>query len=94
MAPSKPFPTDRAALIARIHDVQFTPTRFTAGYDERAVDNYLDAVMASLRPSSTAFTPARIRDEVFPQTRFKGGYRIEDVDEFRRLLADAIQLLQ
>jgi DivIVA domain-containing protein len=90
----EPLPTERAALIARIKKVMFTPTRFHGGYDEREVDDFLDAVVASLGGSSTQIAPARIRDEVFAQTRFKGGYRIEDVDEFRRLLAYAVERLR
>lgn len=61
----EPLPTERSALIARIKKVVFTPTRFRGGYDEREVDNFLDAVVAGLSGSSTRFTPARIRDEVF-----------------------------
>jgi cell division septum initiation protein DivIVA len=68
--------------------------RLQGGYDEREVDNFLDAVVASLAGSATPFTPARIRDEVFAQTRWKAGYRIEDVDNFRHLLADAIGQLR
>jgi DivIVA domain-containing protein len=90
----EPLPTERTALIARIKDVSFKPTRFRGGYDEREVDDFLDAVAASLSSSSTPFTPARIRDEVFSQPRFKGAYLIEDVDEFRRRLADAIEQLR
>jgi len=90
----EPLPTERTALIARIKKVAFTPTRFRGGYDEREVDDFLDAVVASLNSSATPFTPARIRDQVFSQTRFKGGYSIENVDEFRRLLAEAVQNLR
>jgi DivIVA domain-containing protein len=93
MALSEPLPTERGALIARIKNVTFTPTRLRGGYDERAVDNFLDAVVASLGGSSVPMTAARIRDEMFPQVKFKGGYLMEDVDEFRRLLADAVAQL-
>lgn len=94
MRSSGPLPIERSALIARIKKVAFTPTRIRGGYDEREVDNFLDAVVASLASSALAFTPARIRDEVFSQPRFKGGYLIEDVDEFRRQLADAVEHLR
>ena len=89
----EPMPTERGALIARIKNVQFTPTRFSPGYDERAADDFLDAVVASLAPSSVPFTPAQIREHVLPQVRFKGGYDIEEVDEFRARIAEAVQLL-
>ena len=91
MKPFEPMPTERAALIERIKKVAFTPTRFQAGYDERVVDDFLDAIIASLRGSSAPMAAARIRDDVFPQTKFKGGYRVADVDEFRRLVADAVE---
>jgi len=90
----EPLPTERTALIARIERARFTHTRFHGGYDEREVDQFLDAVVASLASSATPFAPARIRDEVFGQTRLKAGYLIEDVDNFRRLLADAVEHLR
>jgi DivIVA domain-containing protein len=90
----EPLPTERSALIARIKKVTFTPTRFRGGYDEREVDNFVDAVVASLASSAISFTPTRIRVEAFSQPRFKGGYLIEDVDEFRRQLADAVEHLR
>lgn len=93
MPPFEPLPTERAALIARIKNVAFTPTRFRRGYDERAVDDFLDAVIASLAATSVAFTPAQIRERELPQVGFKGGYDIEQVDDFRALIAEAVQLL-
>jgi DivIVA domain-containing protein len=90
-----PLPTDRAGLVARIKKVAFTPTRFRPGYDEREVDDFLDAVIASLNDASQPLrlTPAQIRDRVLPQVKFKGGYEIAQVDAFRGRIADAIQLL-
>jgi DivIVA domain-containing protein len=93
MPPFEPLPTERAALIARIKNVQFKPTRFHRGYDEREVDDFLDAVIASLAASAVAFTPAQIREKEFRQVALKGGYEIEQVDEFRALIAEAVQLL-
>ena len=93
MPPSEPLPTERAALIARIKQVSFTPTRFRRGYDERAVDDFLDAVSASLAASSVVFTPTQIRERELQQVGFKGGYEIEEVDDFRALIAEAVQLL-
>jgi DivIVA domain-containing protein len=89
----EPMPTERNALIARIKKVSFTPTRFRRGYDERAVDDFLDGVIASLAVSSTPFTPAQIRERELRQVGFKGGYEIEEVDDFRALIAEAVQLL-
>ena len=90
---SEPLPTDRAALIKRIKDVAFRPTRFRRGYDEKDVDDFLDALIASLENSSTPFrfTPAQIREREFRQVSFKGGYEIGQVDDFRGLIAEAIQ---
>jgi len=90
----EPLPTERTALIRRIEKVRFTPVRFHGGYDEREVDDFLDALVMSLASSAIPFTPARIRDQAFTQTRFKRGYSIENVDEFRRLLADAVEHLR
>jgi DivIVA domain-containing protein len=89
----EPLPTDRAELIKRIKKVSFTPTRFRRGYDERAVDDFLDAVIASLAPSRVPLPADYIRNQVFPERGFVGGYSIEQVDDFRRVLADAVQLL-
>lgn len=66
MAFFEPLPTDRAELIKRIKKVSFTPTRFRRGYDERAVDNFLDAVIASLSNGAVPLPPAYIRSQVFP----------------------------
>ena len=93
MPPFEPLPTERAALISRIKNVQFRPTRFRRGYDEREVDDFLDAVVASLAASAVPFTPAQIRDREFRQVSFKGGYEIEQVDDFRALIAEAVQQL-
>jgi DivIVA domain-containing protein len=93
MPPFEPLPTERAALIARIKNVQFRPTRFHRGYDEREVDDFLDAVIASLGASAVPFTPTQIRDREFRQVSFKGGYEIEQVDDFRVLIGEAVQLL-
>jgi DivIVA domain-containing protein len=79
---------DSADQVGVVH-----PTRFRPGYDERAVDDFLDAVIASLAPSSVPFTSAQIRERVLPHVRVKGGYDIEEFDEFRGLIAEAVQLL-
>jgi len=81
-------------LIARIKEVRFAATRLHSGYDERDVDKFLDAVVANLASSATPLTPAQIRDKVFRRTRVKNGYLIEDVDDFRGLLADAVEHLR
>lgn len=94
MAFFEPLPTDRAELIKRIKKVSFTPTRFRRGYDERAVDDFLDAVIASFSHGRVPLPPAYIRDQVFAERRFAGGYSVEQVDDFRRVLADAVQQLQ
>ncbi|HEY5051045.1 MAG TPA: DivIVA domain-containing protein [Acidothermaceae bacterium] len=93
MPPFEPLPTERAGLIARIKNVAFTPTRFRRDYDERHVDDFLDAVIASLAGSSVPFTPPQIRERELRQVGFKGGYDIEQVDDFRALIAEAVQLL-
>ena len=93
MAFFEPLSTERAELIKGIKKVSFTPTRFRRGYDERAVDDFLDAVIASLALSSLPLPPAQILRQVFPERGFVGGYSIEQVDDFRRVLADALQLL-
>ena len=94
MPPFEPLPTERAALISRIKNVQFRPTRFRRGYDEREVDDFLDAVVASLAASAVPFRPAQIRDREFRQVSFKGGYEIAQVDDFRALIAEAVQHLR
>lgn len=89
----EPLPTERGALIERIKNVQFRPTRFHRGYAEREVDDFLDAIIASLAVSAVPYTPAQIRDREFRQVSFKGGYEIAQVDAFRGRIADAVGLL-
>jgi DivIVA domain-containing protein len=44
----EPLLSERGLLIERIKKVRFRPTRFHAGYVERAVDDYLDGIVRAL----------------------------------------------
>ena len=94
MTNSEPLPAERGPLIARIKKVTFSPTRFRGGYDQRAVDDFLDSIIGALEGSSMAPVSSRLREAAFPQTKFKGGYLIEDVDEFLRQLGEVVQRIR
>ena len=75
---------------------RFTVTKFTYGYDQDDVDDFLDRVVATLRAAQTgerapdAVTAQGVREVTFQPTRFREGYSMEEVDE---LLERVVQTL-
>ena len=70
-------------------NVRFAQTQFRDGYDEREVDDFLDAVVVALRyyaegrPASAApLTAVKVERMRFTPTRLRRGYDHADVDAF------------
>lgn len=65
----------------------FTQTQFRAGYDEREVDDVLDAVVAAIRQAGASGTGPALTAEHVEQTRFtttqlRRGYDPAEIDAF------------
>lgn len=75
-APQEPLTAD-AVLNAK-----FQATKFREGYDQDAVDDFLDRVVATLRgDAAVPLTAADIDAQRFPSTKFREGYDVDDVDD-------------
>lgn len=74
--------TDEAPLTAdAVLNAKFRATKFRDGYDEDAVDDFLDRVVATLRgDAAVPLTAGDIDAQRFPATKFREGYDVEDVD--------------
>jgi DivIVA domain-containing protein len=77
-------------LIERIQNAKFRTTRFSPGYDDEEVDNFLDRLVATLRRSDLPVY-GEVRNVEFATTRRRPGYAMKDVDRFLREIAEAIQ---
>lgn len=69
--------------ISKVEDATFARAR--GGYEEEAVDNFLDHVAACQRAGQRIPDP---RPVVFPVARLRTGYRTRDVDALMFVLAD------
>jgi DivIVA domain-containing protein len=76
-------------LIERIQNAKFRTTRFSPGYDDEEVDNFLDRLVAILRGSDLP-DYGEVRNVEFATTRRRPGYAMKDVDRFLREIAEAI----
>jgi DivIVA domain-containing protein len=76
-----------ADLIERIKNATFGTTRFSAGYDEEEVDDFLDKVVAVLGQAGRP-DHGELSDAQFRTVRLRAGYAREDVD---RLLGEISQ---
>jgi DivIVA domain-containing protein len=79
-------------LIERIKNAQFRTTRWSPGYDEEEVDNFLDRVVATLRVSELP-DQDELRNVQFATTRLRPGYVMQDVDGLLREIAEAAAAL-
>jgi DivIVA domain-containing protein len=67
--------------------VKFQSTKFTEGYDQDEVDDFLDRVVATLRareggaPADRPVTVADLDERSFTTTKFREGYAQGDVDD-------------
>lgn len=75
-------------LIRRIESVVFGTTRFSAGYDEKEVDVFLDKLVADLNEGGQLDREALGRAH-FARTWLRSGYLIQDVDNFLQEIATA-----
>jgi DivIVA domain-containing protein len=82
-------------------NVQFTSTQLREGYDQDAVDEFLDRVVHTLRaladgtvpptvPGTGAVTRADVLAVTFPATRFREGYDQDEVDDLLDRVAEAL----
>lgn len=68
-------------------NARFTATKFTYGYDQDDVDDFLDRVVRTLRgiesgtPADDTVTAHTVRDVTFQPTRFREGYDMQQVDD-------------
>ncbi len=73
---------DRGTLADELRRARFRTTRVRAGYDEREVDDFLDAVVARLRSEEPAPALAADVDGArFTTTSLRRGYDMVDVDD-------------
>jgi len=75
--------TGRAALADELRRARFTTTQFREGYEESAVDDLLDAVVAGLLdpdPGSDGDLVAMVENARLPTTKARRGYAHGDVD--------------
>jgi DivIVA domain-containing protein len=59
----------------------FSTVKFSAGYEEEDVDNFLDKLIAVLGASGE-LDPGLVRNAQFATTRLRPGYAMQDVDNF------------
>ena len=71
---------------AEVLAAKFQSTKFTEGYDQDEVDDFLDRVVATLRareggaPADRPLTVADLDAQSFTTTKFREGYSQPDVD--------------
>jgi DivIVA domain-containing protein len=75
-------------LIERIKNAEFRTTRFSPGYAEKEVDDFLDRLVATLRESGLP-DPEELRNVQFATTRLRPGYAMQDVDGLLQEIATA-----
>ena len=75
--------SSRDALAEAVEAAQFGVVRLREGYDQVAVDNFLDDLAGALRSSMTVEGLSQLVDEaLFPVRMLRGGYDLDDVDDF------------
>jgi len=83
----QPTPSASISLLTAgdIRNVQFRTVRFTEGYDEDQVDDFLDQVALALAEPADGpqrLTSAEVKRIDFKATRLKEGYDMDEVDSF------------
>ncbi len=77
---------------ARVERAAFRPGRMGSGYNEDAVDAFLDRIVATLRgTTSDPVTAEEVRTVKFPTVLVRPGYLIQDVDTFLAGIADVLE---
>lgn len=75
--------SSRDALAEAVEAAQFGVVRLREGYDQVAVDGFLDDLAGALRSSMTASGISDLVDgALFPVHVLRGGYDLDDVDDF------------
>ena len=85
-----------------VRNEQFRSTKYSVGYDQQEVDQFLDRVVDTLSHYEAGATPAaelgashvsasKIAEVQFAPTRYRQGYDPQDVDQFLDRLAVAFQ---
>jgi DivIVA domain-containing protein len=75
-------------LIERIKNATFGTTRFSTGYDEEEVDNFLDQIVAVLGEAGLP-GPAELGNAQFTTVRLRPGYVRRDVDSLLHEISQA-----
>jgi len=83
----QPTPSASISLLTAgdIRNVQFRTVRFTEGYDEDQVDDFLDQVALALAEPADGpqrLTSAEVKRIDFKATRLREGYDMDEVDSF------------
>ena len=77
------------ALGERIRKAEFGTIRFSPGYNEREVDNFLDRVVGILREGALP-DPNELRAVQFTTSRLRPGYVQHDVDRLLEEIAEVV----
>lgn len=80
-----PASTDALLTTGDVVYAQFKTVKFTEGYDEDEVDEFLDKVALALEipwDEPQSMLPDDIRNRVFTTTRLREGYDMDEVDSF------------
>lgn len=68
---------------AEVREVVFTATKFTEGYHQGQVDDFLDEIVETLEnPGEPGLRPQDVVDKRFSATKFRSGYSQDEVDAF------------
>jgi DivIVA domain-containing protein len=88
----------RVLTASDVEKATFGQTQFREGYDEREVDQFLDAVVVALRyyadggvAASAPLSADRAAEATFSVTSFRRGYDRNDIDA---LLGDVVHTLR
>lgn len=79
---------------------RFTATKFSEGYDQGDVDDFLDRVTRTLRAAQSgerapaAVTPQDVRNVRFQATKFREGYAQDEVDDFLDRVVETLANLE
>ena len=79
-------------LAERIRKAEFHTIRFSPGYNEREVDDFLDGIVRILRDGARP-NPDELRNVQFTTSRLRPGYLQRDVDRLLEEIANAVAAL-
>jgi DivIVA domain-containing protein len=79
-------------LAERIRTAEFHSIRFSPGYNEREVDDFLDRIVGLLREGARP-NPDELRTVQFSPSRLRPGYVQQDVDRLLQEIEEAVRAL-